>query len=294
MGVTDDEIGQILLKNLEAWNEGEYLSSETQAFLLKWNSEKLVPFFQRYIIQEIKEGHKRTDIIEFFKLHNSWEKLRVEYDNNVAEFQSRKEVLDLIQRKYVEQDRNAPRSATYYGSYTKPEIGGVILDDALILKAKKYLEDFGDFRVIYHPDEYNDSELMDVSSSHNNWQTNFVYVPVLSQKSFIEILPPSDNAQLSEEVGGIDLNPNNFEIETRGENPPVQFEFDAQKLQDLNIQGFVPVIINITPITNIPLLLGIADEGPSGQKQATTTDESAPLDRRERFSLRETGELSRL
>ncbi|MGE0268256.1 MAG: PfkB family carbohydrate kinase [Candidatus Omnitrophota bacterium] len=96
------------------------------------------------------------------------------------------------------------------------------------------------------------------------------------------------------EVGGIDLNPNNFEIETRGDNQNIHIQFDLEKLQELNIQGFVPVIINITPILNIPLLLGISDDQEREQEQTAQDLEQSPVDRKERFSFQSAEELSRL
>ncbi len=56
-------------------------------------------------------------------------------------------------------------------------------------------------------------------------------------------------------VGGIDLNSANLDLQIkrdgRGVPLPVQFQ-DMEKLR--NIQGFMPVIINIVPLTTLPLL----------------------------------------
>ncbi|MCK4829606.1 hypothetical protein KA005_78505, partial [bacterium] len=60
--------------------------------------------------------------------------------------------------------------------------------------------------------------------------------------------------------GGIDLNPRNIDIKTRGDGIKIQFPSFNQNLPINIIDGFVPVIINITPITNIPFLLGVESE----------------------------------
>jgi hypothetical protein len=57
------------------------------------------------------------------------------------------------------------------------------------------------------------------------------------------------------DVGGIDLNPQNIQMDVQGKMidlkmPPISPE------EYQNIEGFRPVIINVTPVTNIPLLLG--------------------------------------
>ena len=64
----------------------------------------------------------------------------------------------------------------------------------------------------------------------------------------------SDKAML-EPVGGIDLNPANLNLQIKRDEKgiPLPLEFqDPQMMQ--NINGFIPVIINITPVTNLPIL----------------------------------------
>ncbi|MDD3374565.1 MAG: response regulator [Candidatus Omnitrophica bacterium] len=65
---------------------------------------------------------------------------------------------------------------------------------------------------------------------------------------------------INQTTGGIDFDRDNWELETRGEG--IEFEIPAE-LQGVNfdeIQGFVPVIINIVPITNILLILGLSEK----------------------------------
>jgi len=80
--------------------------------------------------------------------------------------------------------------------------------------------------------------------------------------------PLEDTAMLTadDQVGGIDLsaiggsasggNPNQIKIETKGKGMDFN-SFNPATFEDHAIQGFVPVIIQITPVTNIPLMLGI-------------------------------------
>lgn len=61
-----------------------------------------------------------------------------------------------------------------------------------------------------------------------------------------------------ETPGGIDLNPNKMDLQTTGENTPLYTPVDPAMLENMiNIDGAYPVIINITPVLNLPLLLGI-------------------------------------
>lgn len=60
--------------------------------------------------------------------------------------------------------------------------------------------------------------------------------------------------------GGIDLNPNQLNMKTQGEKIELNIPADPAKFQNFKIDGAYPVIINIQPITNLPMLLGVAQE----------------------------------
>ncbi|MCA9405077.1 MAG: hypothetical protein KC684_00940 [Candidatus Omnitrophica bacterium] len=60
-------------------------------------------------------------------------------------------------------------------------------------------------------------------------------------------------------VGGIDLNPASLNLEIRRDSNGIPLPVSQQPLQQINVEGFVPVIINVTPVSNFPLLLGLTD-----------------------------------
>ncbi len=62
-----------------------------------------------------------------------------------------------------------------------------------------------------------------------------------------------------DEVGGIDLNPELLDLQIRRDERGIPLPLFEQPLGEMNIQGFIPVIINVTPINNLPLLLGVTD-----------------------------------
>ena len=69
-----------------------------------------------------------------------------------------------------------------------------------------------------------------------------------------------DRALISD-VGGIDMNSANMDLQIKrdGKGVPLPLQFqDMEKLQ--GIQGFVPVIINIMPVTSMPLLTEIQEK----------------------------------
>ncbi len=85
--------------------------------------------------------------------------------------------------------------------------------------------------------------------------------------------------------GGIDLNPNLFTLQKQGEW--VKFDVpDPISIQQMNIEGFVPVIIRITPVTNVPLLLGLHEEGGSQEVRSNPERGTEPMDRKQWLQAR--------
>ncbi|MBF0483451.1 MAG: UTP--glucose-1-phosphate uridylyltransferase [Candidatus Omnitrophica bacterium] len=78
-----------------------------------------------------------------------------------------------------------------------------------------------------------------------------------------------DKAALTEptkrSTGGIDLDSAMMNLEIKRDNNGKPLPAFQQPIFNMNIEGFVPVIINITPVTDLPKLLGMAD---------TTNDDS--------------------
>jgi len=71
---------------------------------------------------------------------------------------------------------------------------------------------------------------------------------------------PNEDAAMSDEVGGINLDPSQMQLETTGTASMFDIPLDAESLENINIEGFVPVIFSITPITNLPLIMGSKEE----------------------------------
>jgi hypothetical protein len=58
--------------------------------------------------------------------------------------------------------------------------------------------------------------------------------------------------------GGIDFNRKHLNLQIKRDGNGVPLPLPQQPIEDMNIDGFLPVIINISPV-NIPLLLGFFD-----------------------------------
>jgi hypothetical protein len=70
---------------------------------------------------------------------------------------------------------------------------------------------------------------------------------------------PADQSQDNSQLGGIDLNPALFDLQIKRDQGGVLLQMDLQPVKDMKIEGFLPVIINITPVTNMKTLLGLWD-----------------------------------
>ena len=92
-----------------------------------------------------------------------------------------------------------------------------------------------------------------------------------SEKSLLQIYMELDRAFLDVDQndpvnpGGIDLNPTHLSLNMRGANIEMKIPVDLQYLLTEPIEGFLPVIINIAPITNLPMLLGEKNQSDQDQ-----------------------------
>jgi len=75
-------------------------------------------------------------------------------------------------------------------------------------------------------------------------------------QAVFKISMPLSSGDDAQQVGGIDLNPEQFEIQTQGDAIQYNFPTDLYDLESIQINGFTPVIIQILLITNFPMLLG--------------------------------------
>ncbi|MFH1064956.1 MAG: hypothetical protein V1734_00420, partial [Nanoarchaeota archaeon] len=88
---------------------------------------------------------------------------------------------------------------------------------------------------------------------------------VAGELSAIQEVIRTEEIVKPKEVGGIDFNPGKMNVNIQGELPEFQIPQNFLDVPFDSIDGFFPVIINISPIMNIPLLLGGTDIGKEDQ-----------------------------
>lgn len=77
-----------------------------------------------------------------------------------------------------------------------------------------------------------------------------------------------DQGSLAEKkYGGINLNPALLDLQIKRDENGIPLPVSEQPIQQINIEGIMPVIINITPVANLPMMLGI---GPKSDQNRTT------------------------
>jgi len=90
--------------------------------------------------------------------------------------------------------------------------------------------------------------------------------------------------------GGINFNPEDLNLETRGGGIDIP-QVDMKQLENMQIDGFVPVIINITPVTNLMMILGLTDnkktpsDGKDNQNQQKISFENLPAIKETEYEL---------
>ncbi len=87
----------------------------------------------------------------------------------------------------------------------------------------------------------------------NNW---FVYGPPVTEDKKVQ--PQQKDEAMANNLGGIDLYPQNMtmriEKDDKGGIAPIAPQF----IENIHIKGFTPVIIEISPVSNLPVLIGFA------------------------------------
>ena len=132
------------------------------------------------------------------------------------------------------------------------------------------------------------SRFMDKVSENNGDMNKDIITELEGVEKLIPELDYQMNADKAMQTGatvrkgGIDLNPSHLELNTKGDaiefdapvNLPTLDEVESRALSE--VEGFIPVIINITPVTNLPMLLGISVENMPSQSAGAQADHSAP------------------
>jgi hypothetical protein len=120
-----------------------------------------------------------------------------------------------------------------------------------------------------------------VESEGQDWQKSAPGVPLIGVRSGDSVesimtrieqealVPVGASSAVREEgtsaakKGGIDFNPDllDLQIKRDGNGVPLPVQMQPISIIESQIQGIIPVIINITPITNLPMTLGFNDTG---------------------------------
>jgi hypothetical protein len=88
----------------------------------------------------------------------------------------------------------------------------------------------------------------------------------------------SEALATEEEVGGIDLTLDGLNLQIKRDNNGVPLPVNLQPIETMHIDGFVPVIINITPVISLPLLSAVLhDSAPAQEADQQEQYQPAPM-----------------
>jgi len=79
-------------------------------------------------------------------------------------------------------------------------------------------------------------------------------------------------AEKEKPVGGINLNPSLLDLQIKRDGNGIPLPINLQPIENMHIEGFIPIIINVTPVVNLPLILGLAN----GEMPFDSADADAP------------------
>jgi len=80
-----------------------------------------------------------------------------------------------------------------------------------------------------------------------------------------------------QKVGGIDLNPANLNLQIKRDGNGVPLPLNLQPIEAFQIDGFVPVIIQITPVYALPLLSKAVNESPIRHSENDKDERPFPM-----------------
>ncbi len=112
-----------------------------------------------------------------------------------------------------------------------------------------------------------------------------------SLNSSSSIIADNQSQMTNKEVGGINLNPALLNLQIRRDEEGVPLPVFDQPIETMQIEGFLPVIIQLVPMTNLSVLLGLVDT----EKKETQDSEDLklsilmPVDRKGYFLKKEIG-----
>lgn len=89
-------------------------------------------------------------------------------------------------------------------------------------------------------------------------------------------LPEKDAAQTAEAtndpLGGIDFNPALLDLQIKRDGRGIPLPLPQQPLDQIKIEGFIPIIINFRPISSLPMLLGFDTKSSNELAQSSVTN----------------------
>ena len=104
----------------------------------------------------------------------------------------------------------------------------------------------------------------------------------------------SDANTTTDNVGGINLDRELLNLQIKRDGQGIPLPLNQQPIFEMNIEGFAPIIINVTPIPNLPLMLGLIDRNDNAPTDFGYQFDLDPAEKKSRIKAREPEQVSYL
>ena len=214
------------LRQLHSFLDGNQRASFVPPFLNKALSEF---FFNEYFDKQIQKRPSSKELADIVYQWSWW-------TNNSEE------VEPLLRRLYFDYD--ASKIIHLMGRKQWDELLKLSeeITDSMDRNSEKYTSKIRKIYRIFNSREYYLKQLREQKYATDQNSSS----PITNQNQVLENTP-----------GGIDLNSNNLELSIEGDSIQMNFQ-NTDSFNNISIDGLIPVIINIAPITTIPMTLGKA------------------------------------
>ncbi|MDD3375317.1 MAG: FHA domain-containing protein [Candidatus Omnitrophica bacterium] len=226
--------------------------------------------FERTVLPSIK-SYQQADLQLNIKLTQR-KSIEIEYSKPITIDLSGVEKLKISKNVDLEESDPLKEIANpRINFYITDEKGGykALRDDESVILGREYLQDrFPQLNNKYisrmHITIVRQGDRIIIKDGNSRSSANGTYVTYYRQVQAEDL--DSENyytkfgVASSNLKGGIDFNAENMNVTTKGDEIDFDIPLDLQNITSSSIEGFVPIIINITPVTDFMGLLGLRED----------------------------------
>ncbi|OGX07870.1 MAG: hypothetical protein A2Y06_06795 [Omnitrophica WOR_2 bacterium GWA2_37_7] len=209
-------------------------------------------YYSRAVSELGEEGMSFDENDVAFSLDTALKRIRTELIQNRAIYSRHIKMIILLGLLSIEEDQDnwMQKPLSIYTMFESES-------RALGITVDQFIHDLIDFANYYG---YSLNEDIVNAKIHNAREKYFEFYG--SRTTEKEDKPPDSSilGEKTEPVGGIDLNPDMLNLQIKRDRTGVPLPVFKQPLYSIDIDGFMPVIINMILVPNLPAVLGLSSD----------------------------------